>query len=63
MVHDAKPAAILLNSILPCLWLALFAWLFRTNTRRKMLLWMFCLVPPVFYYLANDLYYVLLSSN
>ncbi len=61
--YDTKPVAIGLNSILPCVWTALLVWLFLTSARRKVLLWLFCLAPPVFYYLAQDLYYMLRTNR
>ena len=61
--HDTAPIAIGLNSILPCVWTALLLWLFLTNPRRKVLLWLFCLAPPVFYYLVQDLYYYTLLTG
>lgn len=62
--YDAKSVAIGLNSILPCIWTVLLVWLFVTNPRRKAQLWLFCLAPPVFYYLVRDLYYhTLLTSR
>jgi len=54
---DTKPTAIGLNSTLPAVWIILFVWLFLTNVKRKAMLWLLCLVPPVFYYLILDLYY------
>jgi hypothetical protein len=61
--YDTAPVAIGLNSILPGVWTALLVWLFLTNARRKVLLWLFCLVPPVFYYLVRDLYYYMLLTR
>ncbi|MGA2173284.1 MAG: hypothetical protein ABSG82_09810 [Sedimentisphaerales bacterium] len=61
--HDTKSTSIGLNCILPGLWMILFAWLFVTNVRRKVLLWLFCLVPPVFYYLVRDLYYSIMLAR
>lgn len=61
--HDTAPTAIVLNSALPCVWMALLAWLFVTNTKRKATLWLFCLAPPVFYYLIQDLYYYRLFAG
>jgi hypothetical protein len=55
--RDTAPTAIGLNCILPGLWMVLFAWILLTNARRKVMLWLLCLVPPVFYYLVKDLYY------
>jgi hypothetical protein len=55
--YDTAPTAIGLNSVLPVLWTILFVWLLVTNARRKVLLWLVCLAPFVFYYLAQDLYY------
>jgi hypothetical protein len=55
--YDTAPTAIGLNSVLPCLWTALLVWLFLTNNRQKVLLWLLCLSPLVFYYLVQDLYY------
>jgi len=55
--RDTAPTAIGLNSVLPCVWMGLLVWLFITNPKRKAMLWLFCLAPPVFYYLAADLYY------
>jgi hypothetical protein len=55
--RDTAPTAIGLNALLPGVWTILFVWLLVTNVRRKALLWLVCLVPFVFYYLAQDLYY------
>jgi len=55
--RDTAPTAIRLNCVLPGLWMALFVWLLFTNARRKALLWLLGLAPPVFYYLVKDLYY------
>jgi hypothetical protein len=54
---DTKPIAIGLNCILPAVWIILFIWLFLTNAKRTATLWLFCLTPVVFYYLAQDLSY------
>jgi hypothetical protein len=48
-----------LNSIMPAVWLFLFAWLFITNNRKKRVCWLLCLTPAVFYYLAADIYFIL----
>jgi hypothetical protein len=62
--YDTAPTAIGLNSILPGVWTAIFIWLLFTNARRKVLLWLVCLAPFVFYYLAQDLYYcIVLARN
>jgi hypothetical protein len=45
------------NSWLPVLWVALFIWLYSANSQRKRALWLLCLTPFVFSYLAYDLYY------
>jgi hypothetical protein len=60
---DTKPTAIGLNSVLPAVWLILFIWLFITNVKQKAMLWLLCLVPPVFYYLILDLYYYMLRAG
>jgi len=60
--RSTQPTAIGLNCFLPALWLVLLVWLFFTNTRRKVLLWLFCLAPPVFYYLVQDLYYYIVFA-
>ncbi len=54
---NTTQTAISLNSIFPALWIILFISLFLINTKRKILLWLLCLIPPVFYYLAVDLFY------
>jgi hypothetical protein len=61
--NDTTSVAIGLNSILPCIWTVLLVWLFVANPRRKVLLWLFCLAPPVFYYLVRDLYYYTLLTS
>jgi hypothetical protein len=61
--YNAKPVAIGLNSILPCVWMVLLVWLFVTNPRRKVPLWLLCLAPPVFHYLVRDLYYYRLLTG
>lgn len=62
--YDTAPTAIGLNAILPGVWTAIFIWLLFTNARQKVLLWLVCLAPFVFYYLAQDLYYcIVLARN
>jgi hypothetical protein len=61
--YDTAPTAIGLNSVLPCVWMVLLAWLFLTNSKRKAMLWLFCLAPLVFYYLIQDLYYYRLFAG
>ena len=61
---DTKPSAIGLNCVLPVVWILLFIWLFLTNTKRMAILWLFCLMPAVFYYLARDIsYYISLPGH
>jgi hypothetical protein len=60
---DTKPTAIGLNSVLPATWIILFVWLFFINVKRKAMLWLLCLVPPVFYYLILDLHYYMLRAG
>lgn len=60
---NTKQTAIGLNSVLPAVWIILFVWLFLTNVKRKTMLWLLCLVPPVFYYLILDLYYYMLRAG
>ena len=52
-----------LNSIFPAAWIILFVWLFLTNVKRKITLWLLCLLPAVFYYLIMDLYFYTLRAG
>jgi len=61
--NDTAPTAIGLNSVLPCVWMVLLVWLFLTNSKRKAMLWLLCLAPPVFYYLIQDIYYYRLFAG
>lgn len=61
--YDTAPTAIGLNAILPAVWTALFILLLITNAKRKAVLWLLCLVPFVFYYLAQDLYYYFVLAD
>ncbi len=60
---NAGQTAIALNCVLPFIWIILFVRLFLTNFKRKAMLWLLCLVPPVFYYLVLDLYYYTLRPG
>jgi len=60
---NTKQTTIGLNSVFPAMWIILFVWLFLTNVKRKAMLWLLCLVPPVFYYLILDLYYYMLRAG
>jgi hypothetical protein len=55
--------SIALNSVLPAVWIVLFIGLFFTNVKRKATLWLLCLLPVVFYYLTQDLYYYALRAG
>jgi hypothetical protein len=61
--YDTAPTAIGLNSILPGVWTIIFVWLLIVNVRRKVLLWLICLAPFVFYYLEQDLYYCIVLAR
>jgi hypothetical protein len=52
-----------LNSVFPAAWVILFIWLFLTNVKRKITLWLLCLLPAVFYYLIMDLYFYTLRAG
>ncbi len=60
--RDTAPTAIVLNSVPPAVWTALFIWLLVINVRRKVLLWLLLLAPFVFCYLAQDLYYCIVLA-
>jgi hypothetical protein len=60
---DTKQTTIGLNSVLPAVWIILFVWLFLVSVKRKAMLWLLCLLPPVFYYLILDLYYYMLRAG
>ena len=51
------------NSVLPGLWVILFIWLFITNVKRKAILWLLCMLPVVFYYLTQDIFYYTLRAG
>jgi hypothetical protein len=57
---DTNQTTIGLNCIFPALWVILFVGLSITNARRKTACWLLCLIPPVFYYLINDIYFYML---
>ena len=61
--YDTAPTAIGLNSVLPGVWIVIFIWLLVINAKRKVLLWLVCLVPFVFYYLVQDLYYCIVLAR
>lgn len=61
--YNTAPTAIGLNSILPGAWTAIFIWLLVINAQRKVLLWLVCLAPFVFYYLVQDLYYCIVLAR
>jgi hypothetical protein len=46
-----------LYSILPIVWMVLLVWLYFTSAKRKKVLWLLLLVPFVFFYFVQDLYY------
>jgi hypothetical protein len=52
-----------LNSVFPAVWIILFIWLFLTNIKRKVTLWLLCLLPAVFYYLIHDIYFYTLRAG
>jgi hypothetical protein len=60
---DTKQTTIGFNSVLPAVWIILFIWLFLVSVKRKAMLWLLCLLPPVFYYLILDLYYYMLRAG